>query len=84
MDYTRTELEAKLLAAIIHRPQLMATVAHHIVAELWQSPRAFQDSRLKVVSDAAWLCWTNGRDTNAVNIRRTAGPLSEMAAESVQ
>ena len=84
MNYNRTELEAKLLAAIIHRPQLMATVAHHIVAELWNSPRAFQDSRLKVVSDAAWLCWTNGRDTTAVNIRRASGPLAEMAAESVQ
>lgn len=84
MDYNRTELEAKLLAAIVHRPQLMATAAHHIAAELWHSPRAFQESQLRVVADAAWQCWSNGRDTSAVNIRRAAGPLSDVAAEGIQ
>ena len=52
MDYNRTELEAKLLAAIIHRPQLMATAAHHIAAELWNSARAFQENRLKIIAQA--------------------------------
>ena len=84
MDYNRTELEAKLLAAIIHRPQLMATAAHHIAAELWNSARAFQENRLKIIAQAAWGCWTYGHDTTPVNIRRASGVAAQVADEAIQ
>lgn len=73
-----------MLAAVIHRPQLMATAVHHIAAELWQSPRAFQEARIRVIADACLGCWQYGRDTSPVNIRLSAGAAAQLVDETLQ
>lgn len=64
------EICARLLAAMIHRPELVATATHYLPEDLWFSPRAFSEPRLRIIADAAWTCWKAGRDTSASNIIR--------------
>ena len=78
---TRSEMEARVLAAMVHRPALAPTVFHHLTRDLWASPHAFQDSRLRVLADAIWDCWFTGRDTSPVNLRAPGG--DEMAEGKV-
>lgn len=81
---SNTEMEARLLAAMIHRPELTATVTHYFPKELWFSQRAFAEPRLRILADAAWMCWEGGRDTTALNVRRACMDGQESASSALE
>lgn len=83
-NYIQTELEATVLASVLWRPQLAATVFHRIPPDLWTSQAAFQDSSLRNLADCILDCWNARRACNPVSVSQAARMRQVTVDDTVQ